>query len=408
MDPVRNPFAPGAGNPPPELAGRADVLRDIDIALQRVAIGRSTQSSIMVGLRGVGKTVLLVRASAMAADHGYRTLAVEAHEGKSLLELLLPGLKSSLQSMSMVEGAKDIARRGMRVLRSFLNGMKVSFGDIEVGLSGESEPGAADSGDLETDLPNLMMSIGEAARASGRPLAILIDELQYLSESEFSALIMAMHRIAQTNLPVIMIGAGLPQILALAGESKSYAERLFRYPKIGELSDEDARTAILKPVRDEGADITSDAVQEILRISERYPYFLQQWGHDAWNVADRGVITRGDVDTATDVAIRTLDDNFFRVRFDRCTPAERRYMRALAEFGPGSHRSGDIASLLKVKTQTVGPVRSSLIKKGMIYSPQHGDTAFTVPLFDAYMRRVMHINDLAIPPRPTQPDTPTN
>ena len=209
-------------------------------------------------------------------------------------------------------------------------------------------------------------------------------------------------------LPVIMIGAGLPQILALAGESKSYAERLFRYPKIGELSDEDARTAILKPVRDEGADITSDAVQEILRISERYPYFLQQWGHDAWNVADRGVITRGDVDTATDVAIRTLDDNFFRVRFDRCTPAERRYMRALAEFGPGSHRSGDIASLLKVKTQTVGPVRSSLIKKGMIYSPQHGDTAFTVPLFDAYMRRVMHINDLAIPPRPTQPDTPTN
>jgi hypothetical protein len=393
MDPVRNPFAPGAGNPPPELAGRADVLRDIDVALQRVAIGRPTQSSILVGLRGVGKTVLLVRTRTIAEEQSYRVLSVEAHEGKTLAELILPGLQSALYSMSLVEGAKDKARRGLRVLKSFLNGIRVQFNEVEIGLSIDPEQGSADSGDLETDLPNLFLSIGEAARSARKPFVLLIDELQYLSQEEFSALIMSMHKIAQANLPVILVGAGLPQILALAGESKSYTERLFRYPKIGELREEDARIAILKPVQDEGCNIDGDAIKAILNISERYPYFIQQWAHDSWNIADNNTITRSDVEQATAISIRALDDNFFRVRFDRCTPAERRYMRALAEFGTGAHRSGDVASELGVKTQSVGPVRSSLIKKGMIYSPQHGDTAFTVPLFDAYMRRVMGRSD---------------
>ena len=391
MDPVRNPFAPGAGNPPPELAGRADVLHDIDVALQRIAIGRPNQSSILVGLRGVGKTVLLVRSRTSAESHGYRTLAVEAHEGKTLAALLLPGLQSALYAISMIEGAKDKARRGLRVLKSFLNGMKVAINDVEFGLSIDPEHGAADSGNLENDLPNLLVSVGEAARAANKPFAILIDELQYLSHEEFSALIMAMHKINQANLPVILIGAGLPQILGLAGESKSYAERLFKYPRIGELREEDARTAILKPIQSEGAGIDPAAMEEILRISERYPYFIQQWGYDAWNFSLGDTITRDDVIGATPVSIAALDDNFFRVRFDRCTPSERRYMRGLAEFGAGAYRSGDIAAKLGVKTQSLGPVRSSLIKKGMIYSPQHGDTAFTVPLFDAYMRRVMRM-----------------
>ena len=281
MDPVRNPFAPGAGNPPPELAGRADVLRDIDVALQRVAIGRPTQSSILVGLRGVGKTVLLVRTKNIAEEQqSYRVLSVEAHEGKTLAELILPGLQSALYSMSLVEGAKDKARRGLRVLKSFLNGIRVKFSEVEIGLSIEPEQGSADSGDLETDLPNLFLAIGEAARSAGKPFALLIDELQYLSQEEFSALIMSMHKIAQANLPVILIGAGLPQILALAGESKSYTERLFRYPKIGELREEDASIAILKPVQDEGSNIDQDAIKAILEISERYPYFIQQWAHE--------------------------------------------------------------------------------------------------------------------------------
>lgn len=314
---------------------------------------------------------------------------MEAHEGKTLVELLVPGLQSALYALSTIEGTKDKARRGLRVLRSFLNGVRVNIRDVEFGPSIEPKHGSADSGDLETDLPALFVAIGEAAKFANKPFAVLIDELQYLSEAEFSALIMSMHRITQASLPITLIGAGLPQILALAGESKSYSERLFKYPKIGELAEADARTAILKPVENEGATIESLAIDRILAISERYPYFIQQWGHDAWNAAEGNIITATDVDHATVISIKALDDNFFRVRFDRCTPAERRYMRALAEFGPGVHRSGDIATKFGVRTQSLGPVRSGLIKKGMIYSPQHGDTAFTVPLFDAHMRRVM-------------------
>jgi len=325
----------------------------------------------------------------MAEKVGYKTLSVEAHEGRTLADLIIPGIQSALYKLSTIEGAKEYARRGLRVLKSFANGLKLTINDIDYGLSISPEQGAAESGKIEIDLPNLLLAVGEAARSARSPFAILIDELQYLSQSEFSALIMSIHKITQANLPVVLIGAGLPQILGLAGESKSYAERLFRYPRIGELTKNDATTAIVKPVQVEGSDITQDAVDEILRISERYPYFIQQWAHDSWNMCASGVITYNDVVAATEVSISALDDNFFRVRFDRCTPAEKKYMRALAEYGPGSHRSGDIAYTLNVKTQSVGPVRSSLIKKGMIYSPQHGDTAFTVPLFDAYMRRVM-------------------
>lgn len=389
MDPIRNPFAPGAGTPPPELAGRQDVLRDFDVSLQRLAIGRPTQSSILVGLRGVGKTVLLVRVQAMAEAHGYCTLRVEAHEGKTLSGLLLPGLRGALQALSLVERAKEQARRGLRVLKSFMASMKVKIQDVEIGLTVSPETGIADSGDLETDLPDLFEAVGAAARAAGQPFALLIDELQYLSSKEFSALIMAMHRLSQTNLPVILIGAGLPQILGLAGESKSYSERLFRFPHIGVLAKLDARNAVLKPVTDENANIDDKAISEILRVSKRYAYFIQQWSHDAWNAAHGNMITYRDVVRATPVAINSLDGAFFRVRFERCTPSERRYLRALAEFGPGAARSGDVALELGVRSQSVGPVRSSLIKKGMIYSPQHGDTAFTVPLFDSYMRRVM-------------------
>ena len=391
MDPVRNPFAPGAGTPPPELAGRNDVLESLDVALQRVALGRPAQSSILVGLRGVGKTVLLVRVQSIADAHKYRTLRVEAHEGKTLTDLLLPGLRGALQALSVVEGAKEQARRALRILRSFMSNVSFKVQDLEIGLTVTPEAGVADSGDLETDLPDLFEAVGVAARAAGQPFALLVDELQYLSGPEFSALIMSMHRLSQARLPVILIGAGLPQVLGLAGESKSYSERLFRFPDIGALSEPDAKDAVRKPVAEESAHIEEDAILEILRVSERYAYFIQQWAHDSWNAAKGATITYDDVVRATPVAIRALDGAFFRVRFDRCTPAERRYMRALAEFGPGAARSGDIALKLGVRTQSVGPVRSSLIKKGMIYSPQHGDTAFTVPLFDSYMRRVMPI-----------------
>lgn len=389
MDSVRNPFAPGAGNPPPELAGRAVVLRDIHVALQRVAAGRPAQSLIMVGLRGVGKTVLLVRIAELAKAHGYRTLAAEAHEGKRLAALLVPGLRAALIAFSTMEAARETARRAMRVLKSFLNVVSLKTSDFEVGLTIEAEAGAADSGDLEADLPALLVSVAEAAKAAGKPMAILLDELQYLTGAEFSALIMAMHRVSQLNLPLVFAGAGLPQIPVLAGESKSYAERMFRFPEVGALSDEDARMAIEKPARQEGAAVDDDALTEILRVTERYPYFLQQWAYDAWNLAADDRITLPDVRAATPVSIGVLDRDFFRVRFERCNASEKRYMRALATLGPGQHRTGDVARRLGLKISSLAPARDRLIRKGMIYAPQHGDVAFTVPLFDAYMMRVM-------------------
>lgn len=389
MDPVRNPFAPGAGTPPPELAGRKAIINDIDVALQRVAIGRPTQSSILVGLRGVGKTVLLNKSRELAEIKGYKAYLAEAHEGKSLPEMIGPGLKSVLLSLSYVEGAKDHARRGLRVLKSFFNSISVNVGDFDIGISIDAEAGFADSGDLEHDIPSLFVIVAEAAKAANRPVVVLIDELQYLSVKEFSALIMSVHRISQANLPLTLIGAGLPQILALAGESKSYAERLFKYPSIGALSEADAEEAIVKPARAEGAEITESALKEILRLTESYPYFLQQWGHDAWNIAEGNVINRRDVEIATNQSLATLDENFFKVRFDRCNPSEKKYMRALAELGPGTHKSGEVATQVGQKTTSAAPTRNNLIKKGMIYSPRHGETAFTVPLFDAYMRRTM-------------------
>jgi hypothetical protein len=374
MDAVRNPFAPGAGNPPPELAGRGAVLERAAVALRRIAAGRSTESLILVGLRGVGKTVLLVKIREIAEAEGFRAHLVEAHEGKPLSELLVPVLRSILLKLSVVESAKQKARRALRVLTSFVRGLKVSYNDLEIGLAPDAEVGSADSGDLEADLPELFLAVGEAAKEANQAVAILIDEMQYLTEKEFSSIIMAVHKISQNMLPLITIGAGLPQILGLAGESKSYAERLFKYPSIGALPTADAEQAITAPLKAEGARINDDALDKILNTTQRYPYFLQQWGHDCWNVAASETITLSDVVTASEIAISTLDESFFKVRFDRCTPSEKRYMRALAEFGSGAHRSGDVAEKLRLKTTSVGPTRGKLIRKGMIYSPSHGDT----------------------------------
>lgn len=387
MDPVRNPYAPGAGTPPPELAGRSDVISLGTTALSRVAANRPNQSLILVGLRGVGKTVLLNRLNDEAGNRGFKTGMIEAHEGKRLPELLAPTLRALLFSLSTSDAAKEMVRRGLRGLKGLLSGLKVTIGDLEFGF--DAEPGFADSGDIEADLPELIVSIGEAAMAAGKPIALFMDELQYLDSREFSALIMAVHRTNQKQLPFIIIGAGLPQLLGLAGNSKSYAERLFRYPDIGALGRDEAIQAIQQPALDEGARFSDDAIDLILEMTERYPYFLQQWAYEAWNIAEREEITRQDVQKAETMAIRELDQSFFKVRFDRCTPAEKRYMRALAEFGRGKHRSGDIAEKLNLKVTSVAPTRSALIRKGMIYSPSHGDTAFTVPLFDEYMLRAM-------------------
>jgi AAA ATPase domain len=389
MDEAGNPYAPGAGTRPPELAGRDDILKKAKISIQRVQGERSAKSFIFIGLRGVGKTVLLNEVQRLAVELGCKTLHVEAHDGKSLPELLLPGLRTLLLSLDSMAKATEATRRGLRVLKSFVASVKVKIGDIDIGLSLPAEEGAADSGDLEADLTALFLSVGEAAQSRNKLIVITIDELQYLSETELSALIMAVHRVAQKALPILVVGAGLPQLVGQMGASKSYAERLFDFPKIGPLKDTDARAAIEEPATKEGVQFTETAIGEILRVTEGYPYFLQEWGYHAWNIAKASPINVDDARAATAQATNSLDESFFRVRFDRLTPREKDYLRAMAELGPGPHRSGDIAAMLGVLVESSAPLRSGLIRKGMIYSPQHGDTAFTVPLFDQYMRRVM-------------------
>jgi GTPase SAR1 family protein len=388
MDPRTNPFSPGAGTQPPELAGRDSILEKANIALARIRSGRSSKSLILVGLRGVGKTVLLNRICDRAKAEGYKEVLIEAHENKPLPALLVSPLRQILYSLDTMKNISEKTKRGFRVLRSFVAGLKLKINEIEIGV-GEVEQGSADSGDLEADLGELLVAVAEAAADRQTAVAICVDELQYLKEVELSALIMAMHRVAQRNLPLTLVGAGLPQIIALTGKSKSYAERLFDFPEVGPLSPEDARNALQIPVLVQGVEFAKEALDEIIRKTERYPYFLQQWGHEAWNIAETSPITLRVIKNATKTAITNLDQSFFRVRFDRLTPREKEYLRMLATLGSGNQRSGDIADKLGVGVQSVAPLRSGLIKKGMIYSPSHGDTAFTVPLFGAFMLRMM-------------------
>ncbi|MCB1549902.1 MAG: ATP-binding protein [Hyphomicrobiaceae bacterium] len=388
MDALRNPFAPGAGTPPPKLAGRDDILQRTEITLERVKAGRPAKSFIVVGLRGVGKTVLLNEVYERATSLGYEAVQIEARESTNLPQLLIPKLRQILLRLDRLQQATEAGKHALRVLAAFANSVKATIGDVEFGLSIEPDLGSADSGDLEADLADLFEEIGRAAKAKGTAIAIIIDELQYLNEAEMSALIMALHRVQQRQLPVVMMGGGLPQILGLAGRSKSYAERLFDYPRVGALEHDDARAALVEPIVREECKIDRDAVDEIVAKTSGYPYFLQTWGHYSWNRAAKDAITKLDVEAATDDALRSLDESFFQVRFDRLTNAEKDYLFAMAELGPGPHRSGDIAGKLKRKVESVAPTRNSLIKKGMLFSPSHGDTAFTVPMFDQYLKRV--------------------
>lgn len=389
MDRVRNPFAPGAGTPPPALVGREEILENAKVTLARVKVGRPAKSFLLIGLRGVGKTVLLNRIQEIAEQHAYKAISVEAPENKRLPALLIPPLRQILLSLDRLENVNAYVKRGLRVLKSFAGAFKLSMGDFDLGLDIDPEPGSADSGDLETDLPELLLAIAQAAAARRIPVAIFIDEMQYLNEDELGALIMAIHKVAQKQLPLLLVGAGLPQLVGLTGKSKSYAERLFDFPKIGALKVPDATNALEEPVEREGVTFEVNALDEIIGVTQGYPYFLQEWGYQAWNIADSSPISISDVKAAHTAVIHRLDDGFFRVRFDRLTPREREYLRAMAELGPGPHRSGEIADVLGVGVTSVAPLRNGLIRKGMIFSPAHGDTAFTVPLFDEFMKRIM-------------------
>jgi hypothetical protein len=389
MNPIYNPYAPGAGTPPPELAGRDELIKTARIALERTRLRFPVKSLLLVGLRGVGKTVLLDHIREMAEGGGIHTLRIEAPEQRSLPAMLAPQLRQALLRLSNHEKARALAQRGLRALAGFAKALKVKYEDIEVGLDLDPEPGLADNGDLEHDLQDLIDAAGAAAEAAGTALALFIDELQYVEEEELASLITALHRAAQRRHPVVLLGAGLPQLRGRMGRAKSYAERLFDFPEIGPLSQAAARQALVKPAASQEVEFEEAALARMLNATQGYPYFLQEWGKHAWDTADASPISAADVDRASITAIAALDESFFRVRFDRLTPLEKRYLRAMAELGPDAHRSGDIAEVLGRSVNSFAPTRNKLISKGMIWSPNHGDTAFTVPLFDEFMKRVM-------------------
>jgi hypothetical protein len=388
MDRRRNPFHPGAGSPPPELAGRDELLERAAVALDRIRAGRGARSFVLYGLRGVGKTVLLTTIWNSAEAAGLVVVGLEAPENRSLPAMLVPALRASLLRLDRIKRATAGVGRALRALAGFAK-LKLTYDDLEIALDVEPEPGLADSGNLDTDLADLLTAVGEAARERDTVVVLAIDELQYVPEAQLAALIAALHRASQRQLPITMIGAGLPQLLGQMGDAKSYAERLFEFVPVGPLAAAAATAALRLPIEREGEQIDDAAIAEILHDTQGYPYFLQEWGKHSWDIAEASPIGSAEVKLAHDLAVAELDASFFRVRFDRLTPKEKRYLRAMAELGPGPHRSGDVAAEMGVRVTSLAPTRNSLIAKGMLYSPAHGDTAFTVPLFDAFMRRVM-------------------
>lgn len=394
MDAAKNPFSPGAGTQPPELVGRSELLEKARVMLARIKRGQLERSIWLVGLRGTGKTVLLRKIAELAKEEKHQVIMVEAEERESLPVLLIPELRRVLFSLDASGPASKLVKKGLRVLQSFMSRTHmakatVNMAFVKLEYDVEPEIGVADSGDLKADLSHLLIALGEAAKDRHTAVTIIVDELQYLKEDELSALITAAHTLSQLSLPVLILGAGLPQLVGKAGRAKSYAERLFNYPEIGSLSPKDVRLALQEPVRREGVMFTDEALDEIIRVTQGYPYFIQEWGYQAWSLAETTPIDMEVIKRATEVSNQQLDKNFFRVRFDRLTDREKDYLKALADLGTDIQRSGGVADKLGLDVQQAAPLRNNLIKKGMIYSPRHGETAFTVPLFGEFLKRTM-------------------
>lgn len=388
MSPESNPYAPGAGTPPPELAGRDDILKKARIAIRRNKLGKPMHSAMFVGLRGVGKTVLLNEVEAIAEDEGAITDFIEVSSSQPLSLSIVTSMRKALLKLDRIKGVNEHVRRSLRVLKSFFSTIKVKYNDVELSIDFENEHGVADSGNLGRDLGELFIAAGTAARARKKSIVILIDEIQTLSSLEFEALILALHRTGQKNLPIMLVGAGLPNLIKQSSVAKSYAERLFEYPDIGSLEYNEARQALVAPAKVAEVSFNEDAIDYIIKLTEGYPYFLQEWGYQVWNVAKKSPVTLADVRKASKLALKRLDENFFRSRFVRLTESQKSYLIAMSALGPGPHKTGEIARQSCKSSAKLAMVRDGLIKSGMIYSPKFGYTAFTVPLFDKYMKRV--------------------
>ena len=388
MDEIRNPFKPGAGTEPPKLAGRDDIMHEIQVMLARVKAGKTDRGFVLTGLRGVGKTALLLECEKQAEKLGYQTVRIEMPERQQtvrLINMLYPRLSELLKQW-------DSAHEKVRQAFATLSGVVKRIERLELGPTGASvslrEQERVKS-DVESDISLLFESVGKAARTQNCFLLIRIDEMQYMDKADLSALFMAMHNVTQLSLPIGFVGAGLPQILAASGQAKTYAERLMAYKNVGSLGKKDAFEALQQPAQAEGAEFSSEALQHIYKETQGYPYFLQLWGQEAWNQAAQSPITAQDAYAATEKSVRELDTGFFGVRFDKMTPSEKTYAYELAQLGPGPQRSGDIAHRLGKGSNQVAPIRDRLMRKGIAHSPEHGLIEFSAPLFDGFLKRVM-------------------
>jgi hypothetical protein len=385
VDPVRNPYSPGAGTRPPALVGRDREIEAMDVALQRLLLGRDGRSQMLTGLRGVGKTVLLNEFEILADGRGYFHEHVEVAEDGVLAGALVAAFRRVLLTMDAKRRIGDRVKRALGILKAF--NLRLADG-VEISLDVEAVFGPADSGDLASDLAALFVELGEVARDHGAGVFLTIDELHYVDLKTLSALVVGLHRATQLRLPITIAGAGLPSLAIVTGEAKTYAERLFTFPQVASLPRELAAEALVTPALDEGVAWSDDALDRVLAVTQCYPYFLQEFAKAAWDVSDGpDRIALDDVERSLPVAVAELDDGFFRVRTGQTSTSERLYLRAMAELGPGPVRTAEVASLLGKRTNALAPARDHLIKRAVCYSPRWGEIDFTVPMFGDFMKR---------------------
>ena len=386
MDPRKNPYSPGAGTKPPALVGRDKQIKSFDILLERLENGYVEQSMIITGLTRVSKTVLLDAFREKAETRDWTTVEREVEKNAAFTPKMAVHLRRALLQIAPKAKWTDRVLRAASILKSFT----VTFnpdGAMTAGLDIDALAGIGDSGALSEDLSDLFVAIGEAAQDRGAGVVFLVDEIQFLRSPDLEALIVALHKCTRRSLPITLVGAGLPQIPRLAGEAKSYSERLFRFPQIGELDASDSRDALGLPAADQNVEFEPLAVDFVVSYTQGYPYFLQEYGRIVWDETSVSPVTLNDVESVLPLVEAGLDESFFRVRAERTTELELRYLYAMAELGPRPHRASEVARRIQRTVEQAGPIRSRLIDKGLLYTPGHGYAAFTVPQFDRYMLR---------------------
>ena len=388
MDRLRNPFTPGAGALPPELAGRAAIIEDGRVLAGRTLLGRYEKSLLLIGLRGVGKTVLLKHLAEDARRNGVVAVVIEVRNAESDFEELALRVKEALCTIDFASSVKSSVNHAFSVLRNFVKTFSLNIGDF--GISLETAQGIATSGKMELDLSEMLLACARAAKESGKAMGLYVDELQNFQIEAMRGIIVALHFAAQESLPLYLVGSGLPSIRSLVGKSKTYAERMFNYSDIGALCRDDVDLAITMPMNNNGLDIAPDAIDEVFARTRGYPYFLQEYGYQLWNAAEGSPISADDVRRTAPVVQDRLDSNFFAVRFERISCREKEFLRAMAEFPQNvAIQTSEVARRLGRDLSTLSPVRASLIRKGMIYSPEYGGIAYTVPMFADYMKRML-------------------